>query len=250
MEPGHPARRSGATPDSTVPCLKPQHGIGMRSMPEIDTTVTVCVGNATLGWPGSHVISLGDVSFTGKALLVAIVGPVGCGKSTFLRTLLGETNVLQGSVHVSQSEIAYGGQSPWVFEGSIRDNVLAGSDLDESWYAAVVHACALNIDIENMPEGDVATVGSKGMKLSGGQKQRLVCTASSHIYPQEVSTQLTWSEIVYCAGAVLEEEVGYPGRRAQWPRLYHREHCIPACLWARRPFQENGYHSHTGHSLR
>ena len=191
MEPGHPARRSEATPDSTVQFLKPQPEIEMRSVSEIDTTITVCVKKATLGWSESHVVNLGDVSFSGKALLVAIVGPVGCGKSTFLRALLGEANVLQGSVLVSLSEIAYGGQSPWVFEGSIRDNVLAGSDVDESWYAAVVNACALDIDIENMPEGDAAMVGSKGMKLSGGQKQRLVRTASLHIRPQDANTQLT-----------------------------------------------------------
>lgn len=230
MEPGHPERRSEATPDPTVQCLEPQHGIEMRSIPETDTTVTICVEKATFGWPDSYVIHLGDVSFSSKALLVAVVGPVGCGKSTLLRALIGEANVLQGSVHVSISEIAYGGQSPWIFEGSIRDNVLAGSPLDEPWYIAVVHACALDLDIQNMPEGDSARVGSKGMELSGGQKQRLVCPASSHVHPKDTGTQLTRSEIVYCAGAVLEKEAGYLGRRPQWHGLHHREHGLPACL--------------------
>ena len=58
------------------------------------TSVDDWVEKATVAWSDSHVINLGDVSFNGKALLVAIVGPVGCRKSTLLRALLGEANVL------------------------------------------------------------------------------------------------------------------------------------------------------------
>ena len=44
MEPGYPERRPEATSDSAVQCLKPQHGIEMWSILEIDSTITVCVG--------------------------------------------------------------------------------------------------------------------------------------------------------------------------------------------------------------
>jgi ABC-type transport system involved in cytochrome bd biosynthesis fused ATPase/permease subunit len=47
-------------------------------------------------------------------LLTIVVGSVGCGKSTFLKGLLGETPVFGGSVHVETPEIAFCDQSPWI----------------------------------------------------------------------------------------------------------------------------------------
>ena len=73
LEAGPPERCSRATPDSTVQCLESQRETKMRSISEVDTTITFYVGKAALGWPDSHVINLGDVAFSGKALLVAIV---------------------------------------------------------------------------------------------------------------------------------------------------------------------------------
>lgn len=106
--------------------------------------------------------------------LTIVAGPVGCGKSTFLKGLLGETPKISGHVYVPSSQIAYCDQTPWVINGSIRDNIIATTEFDDIWYQRVIHACALDIDIRRMPEGDQTVVGSKGVKLSGGQKQRLV----------------------------------------------------------------------------
>lgn len=73
------------------------------------------------------------------------------------------------------SEIAYGDQSAWIMNGSILDNITAGvgSDFDAEWYKKVCHACALDIDFRQMPDGDSTVVGSKGVKMSGGQRQRI-----------------------------------------------------------------------------
>lgn len=92
-----------------------------------------------------------------------------------MQGLLGETNTAGGSVSMSSRHVAYCGQTPWILNGSIRDNILADSEREESWYRQVVRACALDTDLQNLADGDLTVVGSKGMKLSGGQRQRIVC---------------------------------------------------------------------------
>jgi ABC-type bacteriocin/lantibiotic exporter with double-glycine peptidase domain len=105
--------------------------------------------------------------------IIAITGPSGCGKSTLLRELLA-FEASQFSSLFPSSDIAYCSQTPWVFEGTIRDNITGQSGLDSTWYQSVIRSCELNVDLDSMPKGDATDVGSEGSKLSGGQKQRIV----------------------------------------------------------------------------
>ncbi|KAH6694276.1 P-loop containing nucleoside triphosphate hydrolase protein [Leptodontidium sp. MPI-SDFR-AT-0119] len=107
--------------------------------------------------------------------LTMIIGPVGCGKSTLIKTILGETKVNNGTVDVSCQSLAFCDQSPWLTYATIRENVTgpANSQFDETWYSKVIHACALEKDLEQLPDGDQSMVGSRGIALSGGQRQRL-----------------------------------------------------------------------------
>lgn len=77
-----------------------------------------------------------------------------------------------GTINV-EGRISYAPQDPWIFSGSIQDNILAGEELDFEWYTKVVEACSLTQDINMFPEGDQTSVGEKGMVLSGGQKARV-----------------------------------------------------------------------------
>ncbi|CAI5495595.1 unnamed protein product, partial [Closterium sp. Naga37s-1] len=64
-------------------------------------------------------------------------------------------------------------QEPWVFAGSIRDNVLFGAPWDPIRYQQVMHACALHEDTAAMAGGNEAGVADRGLTLSGGQRARL-----------------------------------------------------------------------------
>lgn len=77
-----------------------------------------------------------------------------------------------GSVNVEGS-VSYAPQDPWIFSGTIRDNILAGEKLDQEWYTTVVDACSLTQDIDMFPDGDRTSVGEKVMVLSGGQQARV-----------------------------------------------------------------------------
>lgn len=114
-----------------------------------------------------------DISF--KLLptqLVGIVGNVGSGKSTLLNVILGEVELMQGRIEV-HGKLSYAPQEPWIFQASIRENILFVEPYIEQRYRAVVHACQLDCDLALLPHGDATVVGERGISLSGGQKARI-----------------------------------------------------------------------------
>uniref|UniRef100_A0A669CUE5 ATP-binding cassette, sub-family C (CFTR/MRP), member 12 n=1 Tax=Oreochromis niloticus TaxID=8128 RepID=A0A669CUE5_ORENI len=68
---------------------------------------------------------------------------------------------------------AYVSQQPWIFHGSVQENILMGQPFDQSKYDRVVHACSLREDLKTLPRGDQTEIGERGLNLSGGQKQRI-----------------------------------------------------------------------------
>ena len=89
---------------------------------------------------------LNDISFTiSPGPLMAIVGPVGVGKSSLLNVILGELPVLNGSCRVTV-RFAYASQEPWIFSGTIRENILSGLPFDAKRYKKVIKVCALERD--------------------------------------------------------------------------------------------------------
>ncbi|GAW18308.1 hypothetical protein ANO14919_077830 [Xylariales sp. No.14919] len=136
----------------------------------------IILENASFGWSQSsrNLVSEATVRIdSSETGLTILTGPVGCGKSTFLKGILRETPYCTGHTDALPSLSAFCDQTPWIISGSIRSNIVAESEYDEVWYQSVVKACALDIDINRFPQGDSTVVGSKGVKLSGGQKQRI-----------------------------------------------------------------------------
>lgn len=117
---------------------------------------------------------------------VAIVGPSGAGKSTMMKLLLRFYDVTAGSIMIDgydlrhlplsylRQQIGYVQQEPFLFNGTIRDNLLYGNlmatqaDIETAAAAARAHGF-----ITELPEGYETWIGERGVKLSVGQKQRL-----------------------------------------------------------------------------
>ena len=103
--------------------------------------------------------------------IVGIVGPVGCGKSTFIMGLLGELQNEhqrhrdgsiedeQGAACGGNAPIGYLSQTPAVVNGSLRHNVTLGMPYDAKRYATAVEAACLGPDIAGMPAGDMTEIG-------------------------------------------------------------------------------------------
>ncbi|KAL2334833.1 hypothetical protein Fmac_016046 [Flemingia macrophylla] len=103
---------------------------------------------------------------------LAICGEVGSGKSTLLATILGEVPKTKGTIEV-YGKFAYVSQTAWIQTGTIRENILFGSDLDAHRYQETLCRSSLLKDMELFPHGDLTEIGERGVNLSGGQKQRI-----------------------------------------------------------------------------
>jgi ABC-type multidrug transport system fused ATPase/permease subunit len=122
---------------------------------------------ATDGW------GVSDVDLEVKqGELVCIVGETGDGKSSLLAAVTGDMPLKSGTMKVEAS-MAYVPQESWVFNGTVRENVLFGKEYDEQKYLRALHVSCLRTDIENMDFGDETELGAKGVNMSGGQRQRL-----------------------------------------------------------------------------
>ncbi|XP_047457991.1 ATP-binding cassette sub-family C member 4-like [Mugil cephalus] len=120
-----------------------------------------------------EVPTLQNVSFTVRPeQLLAVIGPVGAGKSSLLSAILGELSHESGVVKV-KGDLTYTSQQPWILHGTIRSNILFGKELNPKKYDRVLRACALKRDLDLLPGGDLAMVGDRGANLSGGQKARV-----------------------------------------------------------------------------
>ncbi|TKR89661.1 hypothetical protein L596_013728 [Steinernema carpocapsae] len=140
--------------------------------------------NATFSWDGETPV-VSDISFEGKeSSIIAVVGPVGCGKTTLLEGLLGETLSNGRKVEIHQSSInqgiAYVSQDCWLRRGTVMENILCGSSYQHHFYKKCIEATALESDIKNMPGGDQYVIGDEGSTLSGGQRARLALARAAY----------------------------------------------------------------------
>jgi ATP-binding cassette subfamily B protein len=130
---------------------------------------------------------LDGVSFAAEpGEMVALVGPSGSGKSTVLKLLprlyeadagvvsLDEVPVQSLALDSLRGAIGYVGQEPFMFFGTVRENVAYGvPDASDEAVVAAAETANAHRFIQNLPEGYDTQVGQRGGKLSGGQRQRL-----------------------------------------------------------------------------
>ena len=117
--------------------------------------------------------------------LCVVVGPVGAGKSSLLLALLGEMpralptgmtlpSTLTTRGLVGNAVIGFAPQTPILFNGSFRENIVFGSVFDTVAYVSVLRACALFTDISLFGASrDLTIIGERGVTLSGGQRARV-----------------------------------------------------------------------------
>jgi ABC-type multidrug transport system fused ATPase/permease subunit len=148
-----------------------EHDITHKNTPG----VAIQVEEVDLGWShdAAFLTRLSMEVRAGK--LVAIVGPVGSGKSSLVSGLLGEMHKLNnGSINVN-GQTAYVPQQAWIQNQTLKNNIIfkLGRRVNEHRYKRILEACSLISDLKIMPAGENTEIGEKGINLSGGQKQRI-----------------------------------------------------------------------------
>lgn len=139
----------------------------------------------SFGYGESTVLS--ELSFTLEpGTTTAIVGPSGSGKSTILgliaglhepgsgRVLFDGQDLAQLEPAARRAAISMVFQHPYLFDGSLRDNILIGDpDAGERAYRAATALARVDELTGRLPDGDRTAVGEAGSALSGGERQRV-----------------------------------------------------------------------------
>ena len=142
--------------------------------------------NVRFEYPGRPAVLEGLNLTLGANQVTALVGHTGAGKSTIANLAMRSYDVTDGAVLLSGTNIrdiglaelhdaiGHVAQDPFLFEGSVRDNLtLAKADAaDPEIIEALEQACAWEF-VSQLPEGLDTNIGEKGIRLSQGEKQRL-----------------------------------------------------------------------------
>lgn len=108
-----------------------------------------------------------------------VCGSVGAGKSSLLLALLGEMRRQSGQLGVLRPRASYAPQTPWLFRGTVRQNITMCGDetegkyVDEDLYRHILRVCELEHDLDMRSQSDRAQVSENGSNFSGGQRLRL-----------------------------------------------------------------------------
>jgi ATP-binding cassette, subfamily C (CFTR/MRP), member 1 len=153
-----------------------EEGIALRDVGSFPVRVVddvLVLNECSFGWSAEKSLVHNIDLRVKSGSFCMIIGPTGCGKSTLIKGLLGETPSSTGFVYWGTDSIAFADQDPWTINSTIKAGICGESYIDESYYEEVIGCCGLLDDLKSMPKGDKTIVGSKGISLSGGQKSRL-----------------------------------------------------------------------------
>jgi ATP-binding cassette, subfamily C, bacterial CydD len=147
----------------------------------------ITLADVTVAYAGRALPALDEVSLRiAPGDKVMICGPSGAGKSTLLALLLRFAEADAGTVRVAgvdlsavdtgrwREQIAWVPQHPYLFTGTVRDNIALGwPDAPMDAVAAAARLAGADAFIERLPDGYGTALGERGLRLSAGQRQRL-----------------------------------------------------------------------------
>lgn len=184
---------------------KPRADTEFLSNSEPGSLHPLVIKGGNFGWEADKFV-LRDVSTrVPKSSLTIVVGPVGSGKTTLCKALLGEIPFSEGSVVLGARfpHVGFCDQTAFLWNGSIKDNIVGFSPHDNERYVKVIKATSLDFDLATLSQGDKTNVGSDGIVLSGGQKQRVSLARALYLH----SDLLVLDDIFSGLDADTEEKV-------------------------------------------
>jgi len=179
------AHLAGADLSRSANALPPRAGGGLAvSLREVSFAHGQLGTNATL--------ALDRVSLDVPAgAFVAVTGPAGSGKSALAKALLGLYPLAAGSVTLDgdppaqrRDQIGYLPQEPFLFSGTVRENIAMGGALTDAVAARALAIAALAQDVSGFAKGPDTEIGERGIRVSGGQRQRIALARAAATVPR------------------------------------------------------------------
>jgi ATP-binding cassette subfamily B protein len=140
----------------------------------------------SVGADGTRVPALAGVSFSVRAgEIIGMAGPSGSGKSSVIRLLLRLAHQSGGALSIGAQPIhqfsrqsigelfGYVGQNPFVFRGSVADNIAYGLAATRADIERAARQACIHDEILALPGGYDFVISERGLNLSGGQRQRI-----------------------------------------------------------------------------
>lgn len=153
--------------------------------PALDGAASLQTSNLCYTRPDGGVITFADCQIQAGET-VAITGPSGIGKSTFLALLAGLVRQSQGCITVAgvpldddtadawRARLAWVAQTPHFHNASLRTNVAGAKAFDADRWHASMKAVGLDALAANLPHGDLTRMSETGSGLSGGEARRVM----------------------------------------------------------------------------
>lgn len=171
---------------------------------------------------------------------IAIIGKSGSGKSTLLHSIAGLLPVSHGSIRVNgmpREEIAerswfakmsYISQHPYLFAGSIRENIAigAGRTVTDEEVAAAAEQAGISELVRSLDKGFDTPIGESGRGLSGGEKQRIALARAFLKQPTIVLFDEPTTGLDLKTEQILQRSIQELGKRATILTVAHRLHTV------------------------
>lgn len=185
--------------------------------------------------------SLGPISVDIPPLShIAVIGKSGSGKSTFLHSVAGllpvaERNILVNGMpreKVSErswfANLSYISQHPYLFAGTIRENIAigAGRPVTDEEVAAAAEQAGISELVRSLQKGFETPIGESGRGLSGGEKQRIALARAFLKQPSIVLFDEPTTGLDLKTEQILQQSIEKLGRRATIVTVAHRLHTI------------------------
>ncbi len=155
-----------------------------KQMVDIKNVLTIELKNVYASYNKRYIIN--DFSFIFiKGKKYGIVGNSGSGKSTLLKIILGVLDIELGELTINgikmdklnkmtyYDNISYIDQTINLFNGTLRENILLNTNIDNDRLDYILDKVSLKLLIESLPLGLDTIITSNGKELSGGEKQRI-----------------------------------------------------------------------------